>query len=569
MIENLLGCAQSNEFVTGLANNQDGPLYLLTGAQSQVFLSAWNGQQWSQPQAQPTLSGFEDPEIYTEINLGCHRAALSRERIYIVGCDQGEGGDVWVTSRDLESNTFLLSSPVWSQPSSITDDSLEMEAVEVVATDDGLIHVFFSQHQDPAIYYSFWDGELWSHITPVLELPEGETGWPAIASGPGNELFLIAPNNRGVLYFNRATSGNASTTSSWSPPTRLEIGDDGKVGSVDVAWTAAGTIYVAYSVPVNNERGIYLVQSKDHGATWSEPLQVFNGVNAGFDLVGAPSLLVSENGFLHMIWKQQSIQGDGVPQPLSLYYTRSENGGLTFGEAVLIVDEPVVWQEIVTDGNGNLHLLWQPQDTMTTVWDQVSMDGGRSWQFPQGLPNEGITEAMIVDSIGRLHVVDAGLGSLGHWLWDGNRWQPEVPLHWSLASQQEGPVELLAGAVNEQGKMVVVMAVPTDAVNATESTLLYSVRSLELPSGQTPIEEVPTQTLLTPTLTPIIPTAESPITPASTIVSESANSQDQPIRNETNNPTSPFTIALVPVAFFYSRCWALCFDEPFGSRIDR
>ena len=202
-----------------------------------------------------------------------------------------------------------------------------MEAVELVATGDDLIHAFFSQHQDPAIYYTYWDGELWSRITPVLELPEGEAAWPAIAAGPGNELFLIARNNRGTLYFSRATSGNAATASSWSTPTRLGIGHDGEIGSVDVAWDAAGTVYVAYSVPVNDERGIYLVQSKDQGTTWSEPLQVFDGAAAGFDLVGAPSLLTSENGFLHIIWKQQSIQGDGVPQPISLYYARSEDGG--------------------------------------------------------------------------------------------------------------------------------------------------------------------------------------------------------------------------------------------------
>ena len=42
MIEDLLGCAESNEFVTGWPNNPEDPLYFLTATQSQVFLSAWN-----------------------------------------------------------------------------------------------------------------------------------------------------------------------------------------------------------------------------------------------------------------------------------------------------------------------------------------------------------------------------------------------------------------------------------------------------------------------------------------------------------------------------------------------
>jgi hypothetical protein len=423
-----------------------------------------------------------------------------------------------------------------------------MEAIELVATDDGLIHAFFSQHKDTAIYYANWNGELWSPITPVLELPEGEAAWAAIAAGPENELFLIARNNKGALYFSWATSGDAATKSRWSIPTQLEMGYDREIGSVDVAWDAAGTVYVAYSVPVNEERGIYLVESKDHGTSWSEPLQVFDGVAAGFDLVGAPSLLTSENGFLHIIWKQQSIQGDGAPQPLSLYYTRSEDGGRTFSGAELVVEEPVAWREIVTDGKGNLHLLWQQQDTLTTVWDQVSLDSGRSWQFPQGLPGEGMTAAITEDSAGQLHLVDAAPGSVGHWLWDGRRWQPEAPLHWPLASQQEGLVELLAAVVNKQGKMIVVLAVPTGAGDATERILLYSIRTLELPPRQTAIKEVPTQTLLPPTLTPVTPTPQRSKTPASTVGSETANSQGQTDRNETNEPISPLTLALLPVA---------------------
>ena len=146
-------------------------------------------------------------------------------------------------------------------------------------------------------------------ITPVLELSEGEAAWPTIAVGPDNELLLLARNNWGTLYLRRATSGSAETQLNWSTPTQLEIGHDGEIGSVDVAWDAAGTVYLVYSVPVNEERGIYLVQSKDHGTSWSEPVQVFNGAAAGFDLVGAPSLLISENGFLNIIWKQQSISG--------------------------------------------------------------------------------------------------------------------------------------------------------------------------------------------------------------------------------------------------------------------
>ena len=547
MIKDLSGCTQSNQFVTEWVNGPEGPLYFLTETQSQTYLSAWNGSQWSEPQEQPVLDVFEDPEIFTQVDFGCHRASLLKERLYIIGCDQGEGGDVWVTSRDLESATSWFKPPIWSQLSSVTDDNFKIEIIELVATDDGLIHAFFNQRQDPAIYYTYWDGELWSRITPVLKLPDGEADEPAIVTGPGNELLLIAKSNRGALYFSRATSGNAATASGWSTLTQLGNVHDGEVGSVDVALDTAGTMYVAYSVPVNEERGIYLVFSKDQGTTWSEPLQVFDGAAAGFDLVGSPSLLASENGFLHIIWKQQSIQGDGVPQPLSLYYTRSENSGHTFNDAEMVVEEPVAWQEIVTDGKGNLHLLWQSHDTLTTVWDQVSLDGGNSWQYPQGFPDEGSFAAVTSDPAGRLHVVGAGPGALGHWLWDGNRWQSEVPLSWPVSSQQETPVELLAAAVNKQGKMMVVMAESIAEGDVGERTLVYSTRTLKLPAKQTAIQDVPTETLASPTVTVETLTPE-PLLTSTTSVDNQSDNQGQPDRIEPNDRVSPFTVALLPVA---------------------
>ncbi len=549
MIENLLSCTQSNKFVTGLSNSPKGLLYFLTETKSEVFLTAWNGLRWSQSQEQPILSSFEEPEIYTQVIFGCHQGAFLRARLYVVGCDQGDGGDIWVTSRDLGTDNSWFQAPVWSQLSPVTSDNFKMEAVKLVTTDDGSFHAFFSQHQDRAIYYTYWNGETWSRIAPVLKLPEGEAASPAIAVGSGNELFLIARSSNGRLYFSRATSGDAATEANWATPARLEIGHDGEIGSVDIASDPTGTIYVAYSIPLNDERGIYLIESKDHGTSWSEPIQVFNGAAAGFDLVGAPSLLISTNGLLHIIWKEQSIQGDGEPQTRALYYTRSEDGGHTFSNATPVVKEPVAWQEIMADVKGNLHLFWQPQDTLTTVWDQISLDGGMTWQYPQGLPNTGRLVAVTTDPAGRLHLMGVGPEALGQWLWDGSRWQSEAPLKWPPVSQEQQSqisVELLAAAVSKQGKMLVLVAEQTTRGDVPEMTLHYATRTLELPSGQA-ATQIPTQAVLTPTLAPATSTPEGLLTPTTPADNGSATAE-QTVQSATNNRLSPLKSALLPVA---------------------
>jgi hypothetical protein len=249
------------------------------------------------------------------------------------------------------------------------------------------------------------------------------------------------------------------------------------------------------------------------------------------------------------MWKQQSIQGDGVAESLSLYYTRSEDGGRTFSEAALLVEEPVSWREMVSDPEGVLHLLWRPENATSTVWDQVSLDGGRSWQFPQGLPDPGTTAALMVDAVGRLHFVDAGQDSLRHWLWDGSRWRAEPSLPWSLESDQEGPVALLGGTINQQGEMLVLLgARPVEAGNDMERVLLYSTRTLDTSPKETVTEDVSVQTPLPPTATPEAVTPESLVTPSSTSDSESVNAQGQVDSSGTGGRIPPLAIALVPVA---------------------
>ena len=89
MLEDLLGCAESNEFLAEWPNSSENSLYLLTETKTEVILSAWDGRKWSQPQVQQILSGFEEPEIYSDVVYGCHQASFSGKRLYVVGCDEG------------------------------------------------------------------------------------------------------------------------------------------------------------------------------------------------------------------------------------------------------------------------------------------------------------------------------------------------------------------------------------------------------------------------------------------------------------------------------------------------
>ena len=144
--------------------------------------------------------------------------------------------------------------------------------------------------------------------------------------------------------------------------------------------------------------------------------------------------------------------------------------------------------------------------------------------------------------MGRLHLLDAGEGSLVHWSWNGSGWQSETPLSLPLSSQRERPMQLLAASVNQQGNMMVLLAKPMGQGDASPISLFFSTRTLEL---------LPQQTSTEVALTPTLPAATSTPKPLSTPTTTPGNPSATPgqaARVETDGSVSPIMMALLPVA---------------------
>jgi hypothetical protein len=360
-------------------------------------------------------------------------------------------------------------------------------------------------------------------------------------------LFLVARSLSGSLYFSRAHSRDAVMDSAWSAPRLIPIVHDGRASPADVVWDAAGTVHLAYSVPVNEARGVYLIQSTDQGRTWSEPHPVFSGAAEEFDFVGSPAMLEAGDGSIHLLWKRQSVNADGASVPLSLHYARTEGGGLVFGEAERLAEAPAGWRALVADGKGNLHSLWQSQDALATLWDLISTDGGRTWQAAQRLPSEDGAAAVTVDPAGRVHLVGVGLSSLSHWLWDGIRWQAEAPHHWSLTEQPTSPPGMLSAAINADGKMVALWAVQIGAGEAAGTTLLFSTRLLDLPPLPTVAQATATPAPL-PTSTPTTAALAPSATPAATVASRPTPMPSPTEPANTSRRIIQYAMFVLPVA---------------------
>ena len=110
-------CTQASEFVR---MNEDFAVALFGGLDD-VFLGAWNGVRWSEPQTQE-IAIFINPTTLDSVILGCQKALAYGETLYVVGCDKGTGGDIWFSTRRLGwLEDWFPPSSVWTTPAEVTN----------------------------------------------------------------------------------------------------------------------------------------------------------------------------------------------------------------------------------------------------------------------------------------------------------------------------------------------------------------------------------------------------------------------------------------------------------------
>ncbi|MBE0411741.1 MAG: hypothetical protein IBX69_18595, partial [Anaerolineales bacterium] len=67
MLAQSFSCPGDNRFIP----SGDGNLVLMSTILDSVYLSAWDGERWSDPQNQGVLRSFDHPDVLTQVRLGC------------------------------------------------------------------------------------------------------------------------------------------------------------------------------------------------------------------------------------------------------------------------------------------------------------------------------------------------------------------------------------------------------------------------------------------------------------------------------------------------------------------
>ncbi len=160
----------------------------------------------------------------------------------------------------------------------------------------------------------------------------------------------------------------------FSDPLRL-TSDDAYSGFPDMA-IHNGAIHLAWQDERDGGMEIYYMRSDDLGSSWLSPTRVsFCTIEAKF-----PSIAVDSQGVIHIVW-QDNREG-ALVRNFEIFYARSIDGGNSFSteRRLTFGNRPSMHPDLLCDDQDRLHLVWHDiQNGMYDVYYKRSLDGGLSW----------------------------------------------------------------------------------------------------------------------------------------------------------------------------------------------
>lgn len=555
MLTDLTGCAQQSH----LFRLDDGLILLEIIIQGQVYLSLWDGQGWSEAQSQPELFSFTDPEIFSSVQLACHQSIFNptESRLYVAGCDATGAGDIWLLNRRIDRQLVSEQSTepeqiengpvvrVWQPAVEIARSSTGVGSPLIVTAPDHSMHAIWSQpdatggnSMTGALYYSGWNGERWSRPVEILRSPQGMVMHPSAAIDASGRLHVVWSGGvSGEIYYSWASADKAFTSKEWSPARRLPLPRQAGLWP-NLVIEPNGRFSLVYTIPYNEQRGIYLIQSVDGGLTWSEPVVVFDGVAAGWEGVAQPELGYTADGQLHLLWMRLPLPE--TRGPLGLFYSRSADGGRSWSPPESLADSPAGSYDLISFGLNTLHRFWQEVESDRLILKhQVSYNSGATWGEVSILSNAGGQSGPVslsIDPAGQIHVFQGQQEekrsiSVIHWMWDGTGWRAGDNFNYNslLDFHLEG---LGAAYVDpEQLSIIFTGTEPAFGGDRMDTVLYQASRSFTLPTVLP--TQAPVPTLSAETLAP-----ETIITPQPTATVR-ATDQNPAAAQQTREPLDP------------------------------
>lgn len=398
----------------------------------------------------------------------------------------------------------------WSPAQTIPGYGLDDLPPVLIADQNRTVHAFTSEWLSlngdssvKGVVYSRWSVEGgWTNPIDILLSPVKEARvTDAFLDKDGfiHVVFFGGDYVDGNIYYSKAPLDDASNARSWSAP--IIVGESaGDPESAVFAEDEQGSLYVIFSGRQYGN-GVYIVNSKDGGETWSKSTPIFL-TDSDAPVVYLIHVIHSKSGWLHVIWNVYSSAGQGR----GIYYSRSEDGDKWSDPSLLVYAQNGLGTQTPT--------IIEYQNTLLAIYNlppkitmRRSADNGETWQdpvivFPRHVGVNG-TLSPVIDSNDVLHLFFGqripGAGSpdihgMWHSIWADDRWtEPTAVIKGPRIATKEGlnsfdPYD--AHAVVSQGNVILVTW-RTDPGDVKNNGVWFSYAVLNAP-------ELPVATSLPP-----------------------------------------------------------------------
>jgi len=518
MMEGLVGCAAETKFFS-----QPGGILAQIIFQDDVYLTAWDGSRWSQPEPQSALYSFIDPATDEAVRFRCRQSTLdASNRLYVAGCDEIGSQDIWVTSRKINPiSSWFPQSSIWNEPQLVSEGQTVIQDLKGIMDTLGRFHILWVSDDTEqtsaahhSLYYSVWNNGSLAIPSKILASPERNFDQVSADIDDIHNKLILAwkDGDTGEIFFSWADIANAGSVFEWSSPVTVPV--TASLGqSPTVLAGQDGRIYIAYAIPINEGRGIYLIHSEDGGTTWSDSTQVFDAEQANWEIVENPRIDQDLRGTLHLIWNQARF---AVSAPLpGEYYARSLDKGNTWSKAELFVENISEPGWLIAAGEKNVFRFWfSPNGDKNSLMNDFSGDSGENWGSAENLASLGETPLLLdltVGQQGELNLTQIVKKTGGEFMikpqfWTGKTWAGLE--NRTLQSDAIQDVTALSSGVTPNGELAVLYVYSQiDQANPEEETqrlFLILQKSSEQQQNQTPE--------ITGTAAPTIAAPESPVT---------------------------------------------------------
>lgn len=386
------------------------------------------------------------------------------------------------------------------------------------------------------VFYSMWDGDQWLPYNDIVA-PQPDIIRNSIAIDSFDRLHLIY-GWFGLHYKSVEATEAWSAAAWSTPRTANSRGgsytSDVTVyeNSVYVVYDDKGAVNED-SPCLSGCADMFFRASPDLGRTWQKPVPLYptNGGSARGQIEVDPA------GVIHVSWDEGWDRFSGVSSPNQYgIYMNSKDGGATWSEPTFVnyPTQSNFQLSVGADGKGGVLLVWRTNSNdYPGIYYMWSTNYGESWSPPQTIPgilSRGDTSPfdgydMTTDSAGTIHLVLSGkvplpsdgldVPGLYHLQWEGQTWSAPVPLYHGTWLPEYPHI-----VVNQGNQLYVTWFLRKNLMEIIEPHQIWFAHG----QSTAPHQEFTVKAAPSPTLTPTTPATPPPTaTPQPTLAPDINN----------------------------------------------